>query len=89
MNQHGRYKFMLKKIWHWLRMEDENGKPLDDNAFVAGINDFRYSKCIEKFPLKERMTLDDILHISHKKSNGDYETCYITLKQLKDALDNL
>ena len=80
----------LKKIWHWLRMEDENGKPLDDEKkWIVGVNDLRYSECIKRFPLKESMTLDDILHISHKKVDGSYETCYITMKQLKDAIVNL
>ena len=81
---------MWKKFWHWLRMEDENGKPLDDEKkWIVGVNDLRYSECIKRFPLKENMTLDDILHISHKKEDGSYETCYITVKQLKDAIINL
>ncbi len=77
---------MWKRFWHWLRCEDENGNPLDDNKWIVGVNDLRYSECIKKFPLKESMTLDDILHISHKKADGKWTTCYITLKQLKDAL---
>ena len=82
---------VLKKIWHWLRIEDESGKPLLDNHIkqIVGVNDLRYSECIKRFPLKESMTLDDILHISHKKEDGSYETCYITMKQLKDAIVNL
>jgi len=80
---------MWKKFWHWLRMEDENGKPLDDKEWIFGLNDFRYSKGIKRFPLMESMTLDDILHISHKKEDGSYETCYITVKQLKDSIINL
>ena len=71
-------------------MEDESGKPLDDEKkWIVGINDFRYSEAIKRFPLKESMTLDDILHISHKRTDGSYETCYITVKQLKDAIVNL
>lgn len=77
---------MWKRFWHWLRCEDENGNPLDDNKWIVGVNDLRYSECIKKFPLKESMTLDDIFHISHKKADGKWTTCYITLKQLKDAL---
>ena len=73
---------MWKKFWHWLRMEDEK-------KWIVGVNDLRYSECIKRFPLKESMTLDDILHISHKKEDGSYETCYITVKQLKDAIVNL
>ena len=78
---------ILKKFWHWMRCEDENGEPLDKP--IVGVTDLRYSKCIKKFPLKEGMTLDDILKISHKKEDGSYETCYITVKQLKDAIVNL
>ena len=53
------------------------------------VNDLRYSECIKRFPLKENMTLNDILHISYKREVGSYETCYITVKQLKDAIVNL
>ena len=24
----------LKRLWHWLRCEDENGKPLDDKKWI-------------------------------------------------------
>ena len=50
-------------------MEDENGKPFDDKKWIVGVNDFRYSKCIKRFPLKDSMTFDDILYISHKKED--------------------
>jgi adenine-specific DNA-methyltransferase len=29
---------------------------------------------------------DDILHVSHKNENGEYETCFITIAQLKEVL---
>lgn len=80
---------MWKKFWHWLRMEVENSKPFDDKKWIVGVNDLRYSKCIKRFPLKDSMTLDDILHISHKKEDGSWTTCYVTLKQLKDAIASL
>lgn len=51
-------------------MEDENGKPFDDKKWIVGVNDFRYSKCIKRFPLNDSMTFDDILYISHKKEDG-------------------
>jgi hypothetical protein len=76
----------LKKFWHWLRMEDADGKPIDGRGLIVGVNDLRYSECIKKFPLKEPMTPDDILHISHKKADGQWQTCYIMLKQLKEGL---
>ena len=79
---------MLKKFWHWMRCEDENGEPLDKP--IVGVTDLRYSECIKKFPLKEGMSLDDILKISHRRnSDGKWETCYITIKQLKEAIINL
>ena len=73
---------MWKKFCHWLRMEEEK-------KWIVGVNDLRYSQCIKRFPLKENMTLNDILHISYKREDGSYETCYITVKQLKDAIVNL
>lgn len=80
----------LKKFWHWLRMEDENGKPLDDKKKrIVGVNDLRYSECIKKSPLTENMTPDDIFKISHKRADGTWVSSYITFKQLKDAIINL
>lgn len=78
----------LKKFWHWLRMEDENGKPLDDKKWIFGLNDFRYSEGIKHSPLKENMTPDDIFMISHKRADGVWVSSYITFKQLKDAIVN-
>ena len=35
---------MWRKIWHWLRCEDENGKPLDDSGWIVGINDVEHKQ---------------------------------------------
>ena len=80
-------KKLLIKFWHWMRCEDENGNPID--KYIPDLSCLRYSDGIKKFPLEESMTLDDILHISHKRIDGNYETCYVTLKQLKEAIINL
>lgn len=78
-------KSILAKLWHWLRYEDENGN-LIDTRFYPG----HYSENIKRFPLKEDLTLDDILQISHiASSSGKWTTCFVTIKQLKDMiLDN-
>ena len=83
-------KKILIKFWHWLRCEDENGKPIlaDNNFRYGGIpldKAFRYSELIDRFPLRGKVGDDDIIQISHK-ADGGYETCYITVKQLKDAV---
>lgn len=50
----------LKKIWHWLRMEDENGKPIEEKmASSRGVSmpqAFKYSEL-----LKPAITEDDCL----------------------------
>ena len=74
-------KRLAKKIWYWLRCEDENGNPADD-AFCP----FRYSENIKKFPLEDRICDDDIIQISHKNDNGEYTTRYVTIRQLKEGL---
>lgn len=81
---------MWKKFWRWLRMEDENGNALADKSkWIVGVDNLRYSDYIKRFPLEESMTLDDILHVRHKREDGNYVTCYITVKQLKEAIINL
>lgn len=72
----------LKKLWHWLRCEDENGNPIKDDAFYL----FRYSENIKKLPLVGKINDDDIFQISHRLDNGEWTTCYVTIKQLKEAL---
>ena len=72
---------LLKKFWHWLRCEDENGNPLVDEFYP-----FKYSENIKKFPLKGEINDDDIVQISHKTGSDRYETCYVTIKQLKEGL---
>ena len=80
----------LKKIWHWLRMEDENGKPIEEKMdYSRGIpisRSLRYSELIDDFPIHGKIGKEDILHLSHKLDDGLYETCYVTVKQLKDAI---
>ena len=71
----------LKKFWHWLRCEDERGNPVDDRFYPL-----RYSENIKRFPLKEKITDDDILQLSHKLKDGGWATCYITIKQLKEKM---
>ena len=65
----------LKRFWHWLRCEDVDGK-----------STYRYSKQIKYFPCHGKIGKEDILQLSHKLDNGEYETCYATVKQLKDAI---
>ena len=81
---------VLKKIWHWLRMEDENGKPIEEKMdYSRGIpisRSLRYSELINDFPIHGKIGKEDILQLSHKLDDGQYETCYVTIKQLKDAL---
>ena len=82
---------VLKKIWHWLRMEDENGKPIEEKIdYSRGIpisRSLRYSELINDFPIHGKIGKEDILQLSHKLDDGQYETCYVTIKQLKDALE--
>ena len=81
---------VLKKIWHWLRMEDENGKPIEEKVdYSSGIpisRLLRYSELIDDFPIHGKIGKEDILQLSHKLDDGQYETCYVTIKQLKDAI---
>ena len=74
-------KRLAKKIWQWLRCEDENGNPIDDTFYPL-----RYSENIKRFPLKGQIGDDDIVQISHKIDDGKYATCYITIRQLKEGL---
>lgn len=81
---------VLKKIWHWLRMEDDNGNPIEDKMYYSrGIpisRSLRYSELIDDFPIHGKIGKEDILQLSHKLDDGQYETCYVTIKQLKDAI---
>lgn len=74
----------LKKLWHWLRCEDENGNPIEieDDAFYP----FRYSENIKKMPLQGKIGDDDIFQLSHKLDDGGWTTCFVTIGQLKEAL---
>lgn len=75
---------MWKKFWRWMRCEDEVGNPID-----KPWQPFRYSEMIKYYPIHGTIDNDDILMLSHKLKDGEYETCYITIKQLKDAIVNL
>ena len=74
---------MIKKFWHWLRCEDENG-----NLTAKPWQPFRYSEMIKYYPIHGNIGDDDILMLSHKLEDGSYENCYVTIKQLKDALND-
>lgn len=74
-------KKALLKFWHWLRCEDENGNPVGNPW-----RPFRYSEMIKYYPIHGKIGDEDIVMMSHKLENGSYETCYVTVKQLKEAL---
>ena len=44
---------------------------------------------IKYYPIHGTIGDDDILMLSHELKDGRYETCYITIKQLRDAIVNL
>ena len=71
----------LKAFWHWLRCEDEFGNPVD-----SPWQPLRYSEMIKHYHIHGKIGDEDIVMISHKLENGSYETCYVTVKQLKEAL---
>lgn len=79
----------MKKWWKkfiaWMRCEDADGKSAYDGN-PLGIPPFRYSERIKYFPVHGKIGKEDILQLSHKLENGEYETCYVTIKQLEDAL---
>lgn len=84
----------LKKFWHWLKMKDENGNVLDAvkkeiplaNS-IPNFIAFKYSDLTKDFPIHGKIGKEDIIQLSHKLENGGgYETCYVTVKQLKDAI---
>jgi hypothetical protein len=70
---------MFKKLKKWLKREN-------DRLCITVEDAWQYSKLIEKFPLNGKISDDDILHVSHKNENGEYETCFITIAQLKEVL---
>ena len=74
-------KKVLLKFWHWLRCEDENGNPVDNPW-----QNLRYSEMIKYNALDGKIGDEDILKLSHKKEDGQYQTCYVTIKQLKECL---
>lgn len=76
-------KKLLKRFLHWLRCEDEYGNPID-NPWQP----FRYSEMIKHYPIHGKIGDEDIVMMSHKLENNGYETCYVTVKQLKEALDD-
>lgn len=73
----------LKKFWHWLRCEDEYGNPVD-NPWQP----FRYSEMVKRYPIHGKIGDEDIVMLTHKLENGSYETCYVTINQLKEALND-
>ena len=81
-------KKLFKQIWYWLRCKDENGNPIttDTFSFIKLRDAAKYSKLIQKFPIHGEIGDNDIIQLSHKLENGKYETCYITILQLKQVL---
>ena len=75
-------KRIFSRFFHWLRCEDEFGNPVD-NPWQP----FRYSEMIKHYPIHGNIGDEDIVMMSHKLENG-YETCYVTVKQLKEALND-
>ena len=69
-------------------LEDENGNPItsDTFPFIELRDAAKYSELIQKFPIHGEIGDDDIIQLSHKLENGKYETCYVTISQLKQAL---
>ena len=81
----------LNKIRQWLMTEDKNGKPMieekiDSSRRIPMSRAFKYSELIDDFPIHGKIGKEDILQLSHKLDDGQYETCYVTIKQLKDAI---
>ena len=81
-------KTIIKQIWHWLRCKDENGNLITTDRFpFIGLKDIlKYSELIQRFSIHGKIGDDDIIQLSHKLENGKYETCYVTISQLKQAL---
>lgn len=81
-------KKLFKQIWHWLRCEDENGNPTTTDTFpyIKTRDSAKYSELIQRFPIHGEIGDDDIFQLSHKLENGTYETCFVTISQLKQAL---
>ena len=73
---------IIKKFWHWLRCEDENGKPIDNPWQL------KYSEMMKHYPIHGNIGDEDIVMMSHKLEDGSYETCYVTVKQLKEVLND-
>lgn len=81
-------KKIFKQIWNWLRCENENGNLIKTDTFpcIELRNAGKYSELIQKFPIHGEVGYDDIIQLSHKLENGKYETCYVTISQLKQVL---
>lgn len=82
-------KNIIKNFIAWLRCENEKYKEIQGNGIRCGIpfdKAFKYSELIKMFPMHGQLGDDDIIQISHKREDSGYETCYVTIKQLKDAI---
>ena len=78
---------LLKKFWHWLRCEDEDGNPVPEpNTFGPDDHPFVYSEMMKKYPIHGKVGDDDIMQLSHRLDGGGYETCYVTVGQLKECM---
>lgn len=84
---------MWKKFIAWMKCEDENGNSIEEKLpFAGGIrctDSAKYSELIKRFPIHGKIGKEDIIQMSHKLESGEYETCYVTIKQLKDAIGEM
>lgn len=78
----------LKKFWKWMKCEDEAPamKTMSASSEIPVSLSARYSELITQFPIHGKIGKEYIIHMSHKLDDGSYETCYVTVKQLKDAI---
>lgn len=83
-----------KKIVAWLKCEDDlHLKPSvrvtsSGEVGIKAEMSGRYSELIKDFPIHGEIGPDDILQLSHKLDDGNWETCFVTVKQLRDAIVN-
>lgn len=55
--------------------------------FIPKTNNKSYSELSDTFKLKENMSDDDLVYMSHKRSYDDtYETVIVSMKEIKNYL---
>lgn len=75
-------KEMWKKFIASLRCVNEEKSP--ECHIIKYQN--RYSENIKHFPIHGTLGDEDIIQVSHKLEDGEYETCYVYLKDLKEYI---